>query len=108
MRIAVLAGVALLAVTTAFAQPQLEPQRAEPVTARFVNAQFSVVVSFMAKQTGLDLRIDEAVPAERRTRKITVNFDKASLTEVLNTLTHLADVSYEVIDPKTVRIYVKP
>jgi type II secretory pathway component GspD/PulD (secretin) len=108
MRIAVLAGIALLAAQTATAQPQLEPQRPEPVAVRFVNTSFYDIITFVAKYSGIEVRIDEAVPAERRNRKITVSLERAPLTEMLNTLTHMADVSWEVLDPKTVRIYVKP
>jgi type II secretory pathway component GspD/PulD (secretin) len=108
MRIAVLAGIALLAAQAAFAQPQLTPPKPEPLAVRFVNSPFKDIVGFVAKYSGIDVRIDETVPAERLNRKITVHLEKASVTEMLNTLTHLADVSYEVLDPKTVRIYVKP
>ena len=105
MRILILAGITLLAATTVFAQPRLAPKSNEPFTVLFVNTRFADVISFLAKQTGVEIRIEET---ERHHTISRVNLEKASLEEVLETLTHHVGLSWEVVDEKTVRIFKKP
>jgi type II secretory pathway component GspD/PulD (secretin) len=105
MRIFILAGITLLAANAAFAQPRLAPKSTEPWTVIFVNTGFVDVMSFVAKQSGIEITIDEN---ERHHTISRVNLEKASLEEVLETLTHLVGLSWEIVDEKTVRIFKKP
>ena len=105
MRSLSLAGITLLAATTAFAQPQLALKSTEPFTVLFVNTRFADVIAFLAKHSGIEIRIDET---ERHHTISRVNLEKASLQEVLETLTHQVGLSWEVVDEKTVRIFKKP
>ena len=105
MRILILAGITLLAATTAFAQPRLAPKSNEPFTVMFVNTSFTDVMTFLGRHTGIEFRIDET---ERHHIISRVNLEKATLEEVLETLTHQVGLSWEVVDEKTVRIFKKP
>lgn len=105
MRILMLAGITLLAANAAFAQPRLAPKSTEPFTVLFVNASFTDVMSFLGRHAGIEIRIDEA---ERHHTISRVNLEKATLEEVLETLTHQVGLSWEVVDEKTVRIFKKP
>jgi len=105
MRIALLAGIALLAAQSAFAQPRLAPKSTEPFTVIFVNTSFSDVMSFLAKASGIEITIDKT---ERHHMIPRINLERATLEEVLETLTHLVGLSWEIIDEKSVRIFKKP
>ena len=109
MRLLTLAAISLLAVhTAAYAQPQLMPRDVTPLTIHFVNSTLDDAMTFLAKQTGIEIQWDETVTPDRRRAKVTLRMEEATLAEVLEALTSRIGLNYRVVDAQTIRIYRQP
>jgi type II secretory pathway component GspD/PulD (secretin) len=77
----------------------------EPITLRFENAQLANVLSFLSKASGIQIGVtpDVTLPTD----PINVNFSNAKFVDVFKLLVTGANLSYNVIDEKTVLITKK-
>jgi hypothetical protein len=107
MRIVRLAiAFALTSVVSMQGQVALKPTT---VNLRVVDATLADLVGTIARTTAIDIRLDDTVGEEARSRKVEhVVFRDASLESVLTFLTDQAGLTFEVIDEKTVQIRAKP
>jgi type II secretory pathway component GspD/PulD (secretin) len=78
----------------------------EPITLRFQKAQLADVLSFLSKASGIQIGVtpDVTLPTD----PININFNNAKFVDVFKLLvTGAANLSYNVIDEKTVLITKK-
>jgi type II secretory pathway component GspD/PulD (secretin) len=102
-----LAPLAPPAAVSADAQ-QLAPRNTEPITIHLVNSPFEEAIAFLGRQAGIAVEFDESASRERRNTKLTLRMEKVTLEEALDTMTRMAGLSYQVVDPQTIRIYQLP
>ena len=108
MHILLAIGVTILAATQAQPHPSLVSAHPEPLTINFVDTEFKDAISFLARFGGVVIELDQTVSVENQHQKVgVIKMDKASLEEAISALTHAANLSYEVVNEKTVRIFKK-
>ncbi|HEX7283340.1 MAG TPA: hypothetical protein VF239_14885 [Vicinamibacterales bacterium] len=97
----------LVAVTVAAGAPAPQQPSTTPatVTLQIVDATFAETLATISKVSGIEIRVDEAVPVEVKERKLPhVNFVNARVDDALAFLAKHLTVKVEVVDEKTVVI----
>jgi hypothetical protein len=73
---------------------------AETVTVRFEDADALAVLSFLGKTAGIEIRFAPNTPST----PIILDVRNANVAEVFKTVLEVADLSFEVVDEKTVLV----
>jgi type II secretory pathway component GspD/PulD (secretin) len=87
---------------------KLAPRHTEPLTIHLVNTDFETAIGFVSKHAGIESEFDGSATSERRTARLTLRMENATLDEALDAMTRLAGLSYTVVDAQTIRIYQLP
>jgi hypothetical protein len=107
MRMLAIAVITLLAAYAADAQ-QLAPRNTDPITIHLAGTTFEDAIGFVSRHAGIEARFDSTATSERRNTRLTLNLEDVTLVEVLDALTRLSGLTYEVVDAKTILIYQLP
>jgi len=107
MHILLALGVTILASTQAQTPPRLASADPEPLSVNFVNSEFKDAISLIARFGKVVIELDQTVTPEIQHQKIRVKMDRVTVEEAIAALTHEANLSYEVVNETTVRIFKK-
>ena len=99
----------LFAVSFAAGAPAAQPSSpAATVTLAIVDATFVETLATIEKVTGMEIRVDEAVPEGVKERKVPhVNFVNARVDDALQFLAKFSGLVVEIVDEKTAVIKPK-
>lgn len=99
----------LFAVTFAAGAPAAQPSiTPATVNLAIVDATFAETLATIAKVTGIEIRVDESVSEDVRSRKVPhVNFVNAKVDDALQFLAKFSGLVVEIVDEKTAVIKPK-
>ena len=98
-------GVTVLTASSP-AQPTLAAT--QPFSVVFVMPKFEQAISSLAQMTGVTIEIDQTVGDDIRQQPVAdtaLNFRDVKLEEAIRVITRLKELSYTVVDDKSIRIF---
>ena len=103
-RLAGILAVVWLAVCAAFVaaqtdSPRLAPNIREPLSIKYVNSSLTDILRQVGQVAGIQIRFASDIDSSI---KVTVSLDKVSIEQALDELVKLANLTYKVLDAKTV------